>query len=136
MMDIKGIIEKQYFIVNLMNVDIADMLWADECRDDDDENELDDSEYTQGLLTQEELNLNELENSRAVINYKDKVLSICLYNNKVYRLSLMEFLGCETYKKLTSYFLGRTNIVLKNVSEQVGGIIDTNYGFKFMIEIE
>ncbi len=128
-------IEEQYFIINLMNVDIADRMWAEECADD--EEEQDDSNYLQELLTKDKLSLDELEGSNAVLSYKDKVLSIYLENNnKEYRLSIMEFLGSEKYKKLTNYFLGRTNVVLKNVSEQVGGVIDTNYGFKFMIIIK
>lgn len=135
-MHIKETIENEYFIVNLENVDIADMMWAEECRDEDNEVEVDDFEYVQSLLAQQELNMNNLENSKAVISFKDKVLSIRLENNKEYRLSIMKFLGYEIYKKLTTYFSKPTEVVLKNVSEQVGGIIDTNYGFKFMVEIK
>lgn len=131
----KEMIEKQYFIVNLMNVDIADMMWAKECRGDD-EDEIDDAEYVEELLVEEGLKLEELEDSIAIVRYRDKALYIRLANNdKEYRMSIMEYLEYPKYKKLTGYFLGPTNVILKKISEQVGGIIDTNYGFKFMIEI-
>ena len=135
-MHTKEMIEKQFFIVNLENVDIADVLYEADYLDNHSDVEFDDSEYLQKLLAQEELDFKTLENSKAIVKYKDTILSICFKNSdKEYKLSLMEFLGYPIYKKLTSYFLGQTDVTIKNVSEQIGEIIDTNYGFKFMVEI-
>jgi hypothetical protein len=130
-------IEKQIFLINLGNMDIADVMLEKEDQGENYDEKLEDSLYLKELLVHEKLELNELDASKAVISYKDKVLSITLQeNNTKYTLSILEFLEYPKYKKITSYFLGSVNVTIKNVSEQIGGIIDKNYGFKFMIIIE
>ena len=91
--------EKQIFLINLENMDIADVMFAQEDRDED---------------------------------YDEKLEE----NKTEYKLSMLEFLDHQKYKKITGYFLGPVHVTIKSVSEQIGGIIDKNYGFKFMITIE
>ena len=130
-------IEKQIFLINLENIDIADVMLEQEDQDENYNEALEDSLYLQELLVHEKLELEKLNGSKAVVSYKDKVLSIELAeNNTEYRLSILEFLDYPKYKKMTSYFLKPMHVTIKNVSEQIGGIIDKNYGLKFMITIE
>ena len=130
-------IEKQIYLINLENMDIADVLCAQEDQDEDYNEELEDSLHIEELLRHEKLDLAALEGSSAIISYKDRVFSITLQENNIkYKLSMIEYLEYPQYKKVTGFFLGPANVTLKEVSEQIGGIIDKNYGFKFMITIE
>jgi len=127
----KELIEKQKFIINLENIDIADVMHEQEEQDED----YDDMHLGE-LLEHEKLDLIKLEGSRAIINYKNKKLSIKLeQNNTEYKLSMLEFLDYPTYKKITGYFLEPVHVTITNVSKQIGGIIDKNYGFKVMVSI-
>jgi len=130
-------IEKQIFLINLENMDIADVMFGQEDRAEDYDEKLEDSMHLKKLLEHEKLELSKLDASKAIVSYKNRILSIKLEeNNTEYKLSMLEFLDYPKYKKITGYFLGPVHVILKDVSEQIGGIIDKNYGFKFMITIE
>ena len=134
---LKKFIEKQYFIINLDMMDIADAMFDTDDQTEEEIKKLD-IQYLDELLEKDKLNISNLENSRAKIkfNREERVLYITLnFNNKEYKLSLLDFLEYNKYKKLTRYFLAETEVVLYNFSYQIGGIIDKNYGFKFMMKI-
>ena len=136
-MMLKEFIEKQYFIVNMDIQDIADGMIEDENKTED-EIEAEDVAYVHILLSEDNLTIRKLEGSSAIIKYnrEDRALYITLgVNSQEYKLSLLEFLEYNKYKKITSYFLAETQVVLRNISLQIGGVIDKNYGFKFMIII-
>jgi len=131
----KEFIEKQYFIVNLDTMDIADVLF-DNGEQTEEEIAKSDIQYLDKLFEKDGLNIILLENSRAKMkfNRKERVLYITLdLNHKEYKLSLLNFLEYNKYKKLYQYFLAETEVLLHDVSYQIGGMIDKNYGFKFMI---
>lgn len=129
-------IEKQIFLINLENMDIADVMFAQEEEGEDYDEVHEDCTYLMQLLEAEKLELSKLNGSSAIINYKNRVFSIELQeNNTQYKLSMLEFLGFPKYKKITGYFLEPVHVTIKSVSEQIGGIVDKNYGFKFMITI-
>lgn len=134
-MGLIALIEKQYFIVNLENVDIADAMISGEEKTEE-EIESEDVDRLKRLLNEEGIALNTLNGQEAeiVFDMHERALFIEL-NNKIYKLSMLEFLGYDKYKKITNYFLQKTSVILKNPSEQIGGIIDKNYGFKFMISL-
>jgi len=134
---LKEFIEKQYFIVNLDTMDIADVLFDSEELSEEEIKKID-IQYLNKLLEEDGLTISSLENSCAKIkfNREKRVLYITLnFNDNEYKLSLLNFLEYNEYKKLTKYFLGETGVVLQNVSYQIGGIIDKNYGFKFKVLI-
>ena len=136
-MMLKEFMEKQYFIVNMDVQDIADGMIENENKTLD-EIESEDVAYVQILLREDNLTIKKLEASSAIIKYnrEERILYITLgVNNQKYKLSLLEFLEYNKYKKITSYFLVDTQIILRDVSPQIGGVIDKNYGFKFMISI-
>jgi len=134
---LKEFMEKQYFIVNMDVQDIADGMIENENKTLD-EIESEDVAYVQILLREDNLTIKKLEASSAIIKYnrEERILYITLgVNNQKYKLSLLEFLEYNKYKKITSYFLVDTQVILRDVSPQMGGVIDKNYGFKFMISI-
>jgi len=136
-MMLKEFMEKQYFIVNMDVQDIADGMIENENKTLD-EIESEDVAYVQILLREDNLTIKKLEASSAIIKYnrEERILYITLgVNNQKYKLSLLEFLEYNKYKKITSYFLVDTQVILRDVSPQMGGVIDKNYGFKFMISI-
>lgn len=134
-MSVITLIEKQCFIVNLEKLDIADVIFDSEGRSGE-EIEIEDAGYLKKLLTQEGINLENLDGQQVDIVFdRDKRALLIELNGKAYTLSILEFLGYDKYKKITNYFLQKTSVVLKNPSEQIGGIIDKNYGFKFMISL-
>lgn len=134
-MSVISLIEKQYFIVNLETVDIADAIINDEDKNEE-EIKLEDTNFLNELLYERGIVLDNLNGQEAEIFFdkQKRTLFIELHGNK-YKLSILEFLEYDRYKKITNYFLQRTNVVLKNCSEQIGGIIDKNYGFKFIISL-
>jgi hypothetical protein len=126
---LKEFIEKQYFIVNFDKMDIADVMFDTEGQNEE-EIKRTDIQYLDKLLEEDGLNISSLKNSRAKIkfNREERALYITLgLNNRDYKLSLLDFLEYDKYKKLTQYFLAETEIVFQNVSYQIGGIIDKNY---------
>jgi len=134
---LKEFMEKQYFIVNMDVQDIADGMIENENKILD-EIESEDVAYVQILLREDNLTIKKPEASSAIIKYnrEERILYITLcVNNQKYKLSLLEFLEYNKYKKITSYFLVDTQVILRDVSPQIGGVIDKNYGFKFMITI-
>ena len=134
---LKEFIEKQYFIVNMDVQDIADGMIEDENKTED-EIESEDVAHVHILLSEDNLTIKKLEGSSAIIKYnrEERALYITLgVNSQEYKLSLLEFLEYNKYKKITSYFLADTKVALKDVSPQIGGVIDKNYGFKIMIII-
>lgn len=134
-MSIVNLVEKQYFIVNLETVDIADVMINNEDKSEE-EVKLEDTSYLSELLNEKGIVLDSLNEQEAEIFFdkKARALFVELHGN-VYRLSMLEFLEYDRYKKITNYFLKKTAVVLKNCSEKIGGIIDKNYGFKFMISL-
>jgi len=134
---LKEFIEKQYFIVNMDVKDIADSMIEDEGKTED-RIAYEDILYIDQLLQENSLSINKLEGSSAIIqyNHEERALYITLnINEQMCKVTLLDFLEDNKYKKITSYFLGKTHVLLKNVSYQIGGSIDKNYGFKFMVEI-
>ena len=134
---IKEFIEKQYFIVNFDTLDVADVMLMNEDKTEE-EVLANDLQYIQELLYKNGLSMEEFEGSTATIVYnrKERALYITLdANNKEYKLSLLEFFGYEKYKKVTSYFFAHTTVKIRDVSIQIGGIIDKNYGIKFKVRI-
>jgi len=134
-MSVINLIEKQYFIANLETVDIADVLINNEDKSEE-EVKLEDRSILSELLNEKGIVLDNLNGQEAEIFFDkhERALFVELHGN-VYRLSMLEFLEYDRYKKITNYFLQKTTVVLKNCSEQIGGIIDKNYGFKFMISL-
>jgi len=134
---LKEFIEKQYFIVNLDTLDIADVMVEDENKTEE-EIASRDVEYVNVLLNEDNLTIKKLEGSSAIIKFdrEKRALHITLdINDQEYKLSLLELLEYGKYKQVTSYFLTDTQVILKDISPQIGGIIDKNYGFKFMVSI-
>lgn len=134
---LKEFIEKQYFIVNLATIDIADAMVENENKTEDEITSRD-IECVNALLRENSLTIKKLERSSAIIkfNHEERALYIILgVNSQKYKLSLLKFVEFHKYKKLTSCFLIETKVVLRDISPQIGGIIDINYGFKFMINL-
>ena len=137
MMMLKDFIQKQYFIVNFDTQDIADVIHWNEGKTKE-EILAEDMQYMDKLLDKEALSLERLEGSTATIGFDrdERALYITLdINDKKYKLSLLEFLEYEKYKKLRSYFLADAVVAIKDVSFQIGGVVDRNYGIKFKISL-
>lgn len=132
-MSLVTLIEKQCFVLNLENIDIADVMMNEEGKSKE-EIKIKDTNYFEDLLAVENINLEYLDGEQAymIFNQNHKTLLIDI-NDKAHRLSILDFLEYDKYKKVANYFLQKTRVTLKDPSEQIGGVINKNYGFKFKI---
>lgn len=136
-MPIKETIEKQFFIMNFYSKDIADVMYEPkEYGEEYDEDKVD-KEHMEELLQHEDLNLKDLDGTKAYMKYDrdDRKFILSFDNGKIYPLSLLEYLDRPVFKKMISYFLGAAEVTIINPSPQIGGYIDKNYGIKFNVKI-
>lgn len=118
------------FLINFEKDDYADIMVKEK-----DEFILDENRVF-NILQEEGLSLNRLNGSVATIQNFKKQLYIKLdSNNAVYALSLLNFIELSEFIKLANTFLHPQKVKLSEVSPQIGGYIDRNYGIKFKIDI-
>lgn len=147
-MAIKKIIEDNILIINLYTIDNDEIMLSEMFDAQDgifktkEEEELEDKKYIDKLLKDNNLNIDKLENSFAYMYYNEdsKLFTIQLNDNKyydkyIYPISFMEFLDRDIYFKIRKYFINPKKVIMKNISHQIGGVIDKNYGVKFNIEV-
>ena len=125
-------IEEIYFIVNFETVGMADVMTQE-----DDEYDLSDEEQVLALLNEEGLSPDRLNGSTAIMQNVNKKLLIKFdANNTIYKPSLLVFEdNYQKFIRISNTFLKPKRARLREVSPQIGGIIDKNYGIKFKIDI-
>jgi hypothetical protein len=113
----------------------AESLWdEDEKAYYDEDESLSNEDRVLGYLKDEDLLIELLNGSTAIIENKNKQLYIQFSaNNKSYKASFLEFLGRDIFFEVVKIFTQPKQVVISNVSPQIGGIIDTHFGIKFNI---
>jgi len=125
-------IEDIYFVVNFYTEDMADRMM-----EEDDENfvKIPENEMVMNFLKEEGLSIDLLNGATGVMKNIDKTLLVEFgINNETYRATLLEFIGFKEFLGVVNTFLEYKKVKFIDVSTQVGGVIDTNYGIKFKIE--
>jgi hypothetical protein len=122
-----------YIIINFETDDLAERMIREE---DEEYPSVPNEEHVLNLLREEGLNFSDLENSFAVMHNVNKKLFIQLEaNNVVYQPSLLKRLELPLYVKYAHFFNSPKKVRIVDVSPQIGGIIDINYGIKFKIQV-
>jgi len=124
--------EDIYMIVNFETIDVADMMIMDEDQKDD----LLENDYVSMLLKAYGLSYDILEGSNATLHNVNKTLYIRFEESQsVFQITLLERMELHKYIRFVTSFNFPKKVKLYDVSSQVGGIIDTNFGVKFKIKI-
>lgn len=125
--------EDIYLIINFETDDLAERMMRDA---DEKYPTVSDDEHVNNLLDQVGLSYAILDESFATIHNVDKRLYVRLEaNNEVYTLTPLEYIQpIQKYLTFVNSFNSPKKVKVYDVSAQVGGIIDTNYGIKFKIK--
>lgn len=115
----------------------AESLWTEDEKAYYDENEnLSDEDLVLNYIKDEDLSIELLNGSTAIIENKNKQLSIQFsVNNKKYKITFVEFMDRDIFFEVVNLFKQPKQVTLSNVSPQIGGIIDINFGIKFNIQL-
>lgn len=115
----------------------AESLWTEDEKAYYEENEnLSDEDRVLDYLKDEDLSIELLNGSTAIIENKNKQLSIQFsVNNKKYKVTFVEFMDRDVFFEVVNLFKQSKQVTLSNVSPQIGGIIDMNFGVKFNIQL-
>lgn len=115
----------------------AESLWTEDEKAYYEENEnLSDEDRVLDYLKDEDLSIELLNGSTAIIENKNKQLSIQFsVNNKKYKVTFVEFMDRDIFFEVVNLFKQPKQVTLSNVSPQIGGIIDINFGIKFNIQL-
>lgn len=115
----------------------AESLWTEDEKAYYEENEnLSDEDRVLGYVKDEDLSIELLNGSTAIIENKNKQLSIQFsVNNKKYKVTFVEFMDRDIFFEVVNLFKQPKQVTLSNVSPQIGGIIDINFGIKFNIQL-
>ena len=135
--------EREEYISRRKNGELtAEEIEAESLLDEDEkayyeeDGSISDEDRVLGYLKDEDLSIELLNGSTAMIENKNKQLSIQFsVNNKSYKASFVEFLGRDIFFELVKIFIQPKQVIISNVSPQIGGIIDTNFGIKFKIQL-
>lgn len=113
----------------------AESLWTEDEKAYYDENEnLSDEDRVLDYIKDEDLSIELLNGSTAIIENKNKQLSIQFsVNNKKYKVTFVEFMDRDVFFEVVNLFKQPKQVTLSNVSPQIGGIIAINFGIKFNI---
>jgi hypothetical protein len=115
----------------------AESLWTEDEKAYYEENEnLSDEDRVLDYIKDEDLSIELLNGSTAIIENKNKQLSIQFsVNNKKYKVTFVEFMDRDVFFEVVNLFKQPKQVTLSNVSPQIGGIIDINFGIKFNIQL-
>ncbi|MDD5159083.1 MAG: hypothetical protein PHI47_03455 [Sulfuricurvum sp.] len=115
----------------------AESLWSEDEKAYYEENEnLSDEDRVLDYLKDEDLSIELLNGSTAIIENKNKQLNIQFsVNNKKYKVTFVEFMDRDIFFEVVNLFKQPKQVTLSNVSPQIGGIIDINFGIKFNIQL-
>lgn len=115
----------------------AESLWTEDEKAYYEENEnLSDEDRVLDYIKDEDLSIELLNGSTAIIENKNKQLSIQFSaNNKKYKVTFVEFMDRDIFFEVVNLFKQPKQVTLSNVSPQIGGIIDINFGIKFNIQL-
>lgn len=116
----------------------AESLWDDDKKAyySEDYQESSDEDRVLQCLKDEELSIDALTNSTAIISKEARQLSITFETNqKKYRATFLDFLDRDIYFQIVNSFAKPLKVQLYDVAPQFGGVIDKNYGIKFMIRV-
>lgn len=115
----------------------AESLWTEDEKAYYEENEnLSDEDRVLDYLKDEDLSIELLNGSTAIIENKNKQLSIQFsVNNKKYKVTFVEFMDRDIFFEVVNLFKQPKQVTLSNASPQIGGIIDINFGIKFNIQL-
>lgn len=132
-MNLDGII----FLINLETIDIADIMMQEYDNDDNEEDTYSsEEEQIESLLKEKNLSFAKLNGITAsIVHIHNKFKIQFLGYDELYTLSLLYMLEKSLFFEIMNYFKEPKQVKIINPSPQVGGIIDTNYGIKFTIEI-
>jgi len=126
-------IEDMYILLNLDTDELEERMIR---KEDEGYLTMSDEEHIKILLKEDGLSLSSLEGSFATIHNVDKKLYIRFEENeKIYTPTLLNFIEFPRYIKYANTFNTPKKVKLIEVSSQVGGHIDINYGIKFKIQI-
>lgn len=111
----------------------AESLWTEDEKAYYEENEnLSDEDRVLDYLKDEDLSIELLNGSTAIIENKNKQLSIQFsVNNKKYKVTFVKFMDRDVFFEVVNLFKQPKQVTLSNVSPQIGGIIDINFGIKW-----
>ena len=135
--------EREEYILRRKNGELtAEEIAAESFWDEDEkayyevDGNLSDEDRALGYLKDEDLSIELLNGSTAIIENKNKQLYIQFSaNNKSYKASFLKFLGRDIFFEVVKIFTQPKQVVISNVSPQIGGIIDTHFGIKFNIHL-
>jgi len=126
-------LEDKYLLINLDTDDLAEQIMRD---DNEPYPPTSDEKHIDNLLEEEGLSINSLEGSMATIhNVNNKIYIRFDENNNIYTPTLLEYIERPLFIKFAISFNTPKKVKILDVSPQVGGHIDTNYGIKFKIEL-
>jgi len=124
------------FLVNFLTNDFADIMMMEDDENNDEGYSTSEIEHIESLLKEKNLSLKKLDGIQASIVHIGREFKIqFLGYDELYTLSLLEFIDRNIFFKIMAFFKEPKQVKIINPSPQVGGIIDTNYGVKFNIEI-
>lgn len=114
----------------------AESLWdEDEKAYYDEDESLSDEDRVLDYLHAESLSIEALNGSIAVLENRNKQLSIQFSENgKRYKATFLEFMGRDKFFEIVNMFTKPKQIIINNVAPQIGGVIDKNFGIKFNIQ--
>jgi hypothetical protein len=115
----------------------AESLWTEDEKAYYEENEnLSDEDRVLDYIKDEDLSIELLNGSTAIIENKNKQLNIQFsVNNKKYKVTFVKFMDRDIFFEVVNLFKQPKQVTLSNVSPQIGGIIDINFGIKFNIQL-
>jgi len=127
-------IEDIYLVVNFETDDIAEQMIRE---DDEQYPPVLEDEHVDNLLKHEDCSIEELEGSLATMQNINKTLYIRFdVNREVYTVTPLDYIQpLQKYIKFVTSFDFPKKVNIVDVSAQVGGFIDTNYGIKFKIKL-
>jgi len=124
-------LEDKYLLLNFDTDDLAEQMTREE---DEKYPPISDDKHINIVLKEEGLSIKSLEGSFATIHNVDNKLFIKFdENSRIYTPTLLKFIEAPLYIKFVTSFDSPKKVKLLNVSSQIGGYIDTNYGIKFKI---
>ncbi len=123
-------IEEIVFVLNLSKIDCVDILIEDFEIDSEEE-------YINSLLKNEGLSFPIIQDSTVSIVYYNNQLNLQFFNNtNIYKISNLDLIDKGIYFQMLEFFEEPQKAKIINPTYQVGGVIDTNYGIKFTIQLK
>jgi hypothetical protein len=123
-------IEEIVFLVNFLTEDIADIT-MEYCKHD-----CSGEEVLNQTLEELGLSIPKIAYNTASMVHHNKQLNIQFFNNmNLFRVSILEYLDRDKFFELIGFFKEPKKIKIIDLSPQIGGIIDKNYGIKFKIKV-